>query len=201
MYKLKSYEFNFFFLINKCILLFKYIDNEYQKEILNEIKLFINKLQEIFSKSDFNNSNDKKNKILELLIHYFETLINVKIYKLINHENKDLIINEINKISLLACENNEKKNIDIVNNTRNLSEYNDTRNLSEYNDTRNLSEYNDTKNLSEYSTDKSLFSGVLTKENTINKDLQKEYLDKENLLKKKLEQEYLNKEYLLKKQL
>jgi len=48
MYKSKSYEFNFFFLINKCLLLFNYINNEYQKEILNEIKLFINKKKEIF---------------------------------------------------------------------------------------------------------------------------------------------------------
>jgi hypothetical protein len=110
MYKSKSYEFNFFFLINKCILLFKYIDNEYQKEILNEIKLFINKLQEIFSKADFNSSNDKKNKILELLINYFDSLITNKIYKLINHSDKDLIINEVDKIALLACNNNESKN-------------------------------------------------------------------------------------------
>jgi hypothetical protein len=111
MYKSKSYEFNFFFLINKCILLFKYIDNLYQKEILNEIKLFINKLQEIFSKADFNNSLDKKNKILELLINYFEQLIDIKIYKLIDHLNKDLIINEVNNIALLACNNNEKKSL------------------------------------------------------------------------------------------
>ena len=38
----KSYEFTFLYLINKCILLFKYIDTIYQKEILNDIKKFIN---------------------------------------------------------------------------------------------------------------------------------------------------------------
>jgi hypothetical protein len=62
----KSYEFTFLYLINKCILLFKYIDNIYQKEILYDIKIFINKLQELFSKADFKNNEDKKNKILEM---------------------------------------------------------------------------------------------------------------------------------------
>ena len=60
----KSYEFTFLYLINKCILLFKYIDNNYQKDILHDIKNFINKLQEIFSTIDFKNNIDKKNKIL-----------------------------------------------------------------------------------------------------------------------------------------
>ena len=70
----KSYEFTFLYLINKCILLFKYIDNEYQKEILNDIKLFINKIQDFFLKIDFKTNEEKKNKILDLLIDYFETI-------------------------------------------------------------------------------------------------------------------------------
>ena len=35
----KSYEFTFLYLINKCILLFKYININYQKEILYDIKI------------------------------------------------------------------------------------------------------------------------------------------------------------------
>ena len=106
----KSYEFIFLYLINKCILLFKYIDNIYQKNILQEIKIFINKLNEIFSTADFKNNDEKKNKILEILINYFEKIIDEKIYNLITDINKDNIISEVEKIALNICENNEKKN-------------------------------------------------------------------------------------------
>lgn len=105
----KSYEFIFLYLINKCILLFKFIDNNSQKKILLEIKGFINKLNEIFSKADFKNSEDKKNKILEILIDYFEKIIDNKIYNLILDENRDNIISEVERIALNICENNEKK--------------------------------------------------------------------------------------------
>ena len=88
----KSYEFIFLYLINKCILLFKYIENKYQKDILYDIKIFINKLQDLFSSSDIENNVNKKNKILEILIEYFEKIIETKIYKLINHPNKEFII-------------------------------------------------------------------------------------------------------------
>ena len=107
----KSYEFTFLYLINKCILLFKYIDNNYQKDILHDIKIFINKLQNIFSTIDFKNNTDKKNKILEVLINYFEKIIDNKIYILINNVNKNVIISEVEKNALLLCENYEKKNI------------------------------------------------------------------------------------------
>ena len=106
----KSYEFIFLYLINKCILLFKYIDNNNQKDILYEIKIFINKLNEIFSTADFKNNDEKKNKILEILINYFEKIIDEKIYNLITDINKDNIISEVEKIALNICENNEKKN-------------------------------------------------------------------------------------------
>ena len=105
----KSYEFTFLYLINKCLLLFKYIDNKYQKELLLDIKIFINKVQEIFSKVDFKTNNDKKNKILEVLIDYFEKVIDNKIYNLINYKNKDTIISEVEKNAFILCENYEKK--------------------------------------------------------------------------------------------
>jgi hypothetical protein len=105
----KSYEFTFLYLINKCILLFKYIDKNNQKEILYNIKIFINKLEDIFSKKDFTDNNDKKNKILEVLIKYFENLIDNKVINLISDFNKNNIVIEIEKQALLICENNEKK--------------------------------------------------------------------------------------------
>jgi hypothetical protein len=105
----KSYEFTFLYLINKCILLFKYININYQKEILYDIKNFINKLQEIFTHADFKSNNNKKNKILEVLIDYFEKIIDEKIYKLIDDDDKENIISEVEKTAFLKCEKYETK--------------------------------------------------------------------------------------------
>ena len=113
MDNLKSYEFIFLYLINKCILLFKYIDNNNQKAILYDIQIFINKLQEIFSNKDFKNNEEKKNKILEVLIKYFEEIIDDKIYNLLNIDNREQIIINVEKQALQICEDKDKyKDID-----------------------------------------------------------------------------------------
>ena len=80
----KSYEFTFLYLINKCILLFNFIEIDFQKEILSDIKNFINKLKEIFSGYDI---EERKYKILEVLISFFE--------KLIDEKNKEFITKRI----------------------------------------------------------------------------------------------------------
>ena len=111
MNNVKSHRFKFLFLINKCILLFNYIDAINQKDILYEIKNFINKLNDIFSNKDFKDSIEKKNKILEILIQYFEKIINEKIYKLLNirynDKEKENIINEIDMRALSICSKEE----------------------------------------------------------------------------------------------
>jgi hypothetical protein len=112
----KSYQFTFLYLMNKCLLLFKYIDTFYQKEILNEIKVFINKLQEIFAKSDFKNNIEKKNKIFELLIDYFKIIINKKIYNLINSANKAEIIASVEKSAMLLCNTTNNDTDKLLNN-------------------------------------------------------------------------------------
>jgi hypothetical protein len=104
----KSYEFIFLYLINKCILLFKYIDNNNQKAILYDIQIFINKLQEIFSNKDFKNNEEKKNKILEVLIKYFEEIIDDKIYNLLDIDDRETIIINIEKQALQICEEKER---------------------------------------------------------------------------------------------
>ena len=102
----KSYEFTFLYLINKCILLFNFIEIDFQKEILSDIKNFINKLKEIFSGYDI---EERKYKILEVLISFFEKLIDEKIYGLIKNSNKDKIISDIEQKALLMCEESENK--------------------------------------------------------------------------------------------
>ena len=73
----KSSEFTFMYLMNKCLLLFKYIRYNEQKEILNDIKIFINNLKYTFSITEYKNIdyNIKKTKILEILIDYFQIIL------------------------------------------------------------------------------------------------------------------------------
>jgi hypothetical protein len=149
----KSFDFIFLFLINKCILLFKYIDNDNQKNILYEIKLFINKLNEIFSNSDFKNNEEKKNKILEILINYFLKLIDEKIYYLIKDDNKESIIIETERIALNLCENNDKKDSINKSDTEKKTEKKIINN-SEINSEKNINKYpekNSEKNIEKYS--------------------------------------------------
>ena len=137
MDNLKSYEFIFLYLINKCVLLFKYIENKYQKDILHDIKIFINKLQDVFSSSDFENNTNKKNKILEILIEYFEKIIDTKIYKLINHHDKEFIIREVEKKALYICEKKEidnNKNYDNENYVKQNNDNDDYDNIKNYNE-------------------------------------------------------------------
>ena len=160
----KSYEFTFLYLINKCILLFKYIDNIYQKDILYDIKIFINKLQELFSKADFKNNEDKKNKILEILITYFQKIIDEKIYNLIDSDERDNIIIEVEKNALTICENNEKNNkLD----QPILKNYNDYTNKDTYKDPQK-DPYNDPYNDSYKENNKEIFKEKYSKE--INKN-------------------------------
>jgi len=101
MSNIELYKKNFLFLLNKCILLFKYINIDKQQEILNEIKLYIVKLEKIsYTATD-------KTKMFEILINYFNDLINKKIYFLIEHPNKNSIISEIDKKTDLLVNNSE----------------------------------------------------------------------------------------------
>jgi hypothetical protein len=95
MNNIENYKKDFLFLLNKCILLFKYIDINVQHEILNEIKLYIQKLNTISS------IYKDKIKIFQILIEYFNILIDTKIYKLIEHPDKNSIIESIDKQSKL----------------------------------------------------------------------------------------------------
>jgi hypothetical protein len=98
MNNIEIYKKDFLFLLNKCILLFKYIDIKIQHEILNEIKLYIQKLDTISS------TYKDKIKIFEILIEYFNNLIYKKIYNLIDHPEKNNIIEDIDKQSKLLIQ-------------------------------------------------------------------------------------------------
>jgi hypothetical protein len=215
MDNLKSYEFIFLYLINKCILLFKYIENRYQKDILYDIKLFINKLQYVFSSSDFENNINKKNKILEILIEYFEKIIETKIYKLINCPDKELIIREIEKKALYICEKNDIDNNDPIkqNNDDSIKQNNDD-SIKQNNDDfikKNKEEFNEkydinkkiNNNLSnKFNNDViknnniSEYKDLVDFENRINNKIKNIFYEIENNIKKSLKEYFVHTEYV-----
>jgi len=104
MDKLKSNDLNFLFLINKCTFLLEYVDVYYQKEILNQINIFIKNLNDNFNKQYFENENTKKDKKFEILNMYFENLIKEQLLYLIDIYHKD----EKNNI-IMNCEKKANK--------------------------------------------------------------------------------------------
>lgn len=175
MNNFKSYETHFFFLINKCLLLFKYINVNYQKEILNEIKLFIHKLQEIFSTADFKSNIEKKNKILEILIHYFEKIIDDKIFPYMdNTHNKYLIISEIDNIALIASEKSSNNYAEkILNDTLSEPKKQEYKN-NDYQQNQQQDYKNNTYKQNQQNQQKEMKQSLSKKEYTTNIDKEKE---------------------------
>jgi len=194
MDNLKSYEFIFLYLINKCILLFKYIENQDQKEILYDIKIFINKLKDIFSLPNFENNINKKNKILQILIEYFEKIIETKIYILIKCPNKDNIISEIEKLALKICEEKEQYN----QKKKEVHDQKEVYDQIEVNDQKKVHdqiEVHDQKKVHDHKEDHDL-------ENRINDKIKNIFNEIENNIKKSLKEYFIyteNVEYDLDK--
>lgn len=106
----KSNEYNFIFLMNKCILLYNYIDTFYQKDILNDIKSFINKLEDIVSLKKFHSIEDKKNNILIILNKYLNKLIEDKIFHLFEENSTEDIFYDIEKKAIKITTEKIKQN-------------------------------------------------------------------------------------------
>ena len=101
-------EYNFLFLMNKCVLLFNYIDIYYQKEILTDIKYFIKRLGEIYENKKFDSVEDKKYNILNGLNKYLSKIIDEKIIFLVENQD-DNFITTINNSVLKTCNEIYKK--------------------------------------------------------------------------------------------
>ena len=101
-------EYNFLFLMNKCVLLFNYIDIYYQKEVLTDIKYFIKRLGEIYENKKFDSVEDKKYNILNGLNKYLSKIIDEKIIFLVENQD-DNFITTINNSVLKTCNEIYKK--------------------------------------------------------------------------------------------
>jgi hypothetical protein len=127
---MENNEYNFLFLMNKCVLLFNYIDIYYQKEILTDIKYFIKRLGEIYENKKFDSIENKKYNILNGLNKYLSKIIDEKIIFLVENQD-DNFITTINNSVLKTCnEIYKKKEIEekynIKKNTNESENLNDT---------------------------------------------------------------------------
>lgn len=126
---MENNEYNFLFLMNKCVLLFNYIDIYYQKEVLTDIKYFIKRLSDIYETKKFNSVHDKKYSVLNVLNKYLAKIIDEKIIFLVDNQD-DNFITTINNSVLKTCneiykkkEIEEKYNINkVVNDSNNINE-------------------------------------------------------------------------------
>jgi hypothetical protein len=105
---MENNEYNFLFLMNKCVLLFNYIDIYYQKEVLTDIKYFIKRLCDIYETKKFNSVQDKKHNVLNVLNKYLTKIIDEKIIFLVDNQD-DNFITTINNSVLKTCNEIYKK--------------------------------------------------------------------------------------------
>ena len=105
---MENNEYNFLFLMNKCVLLFNYIDIYYQKEVLTDIKYFIKRLCDIYETKKFNSIHDKKYSVLNVLNKYLTKIIDEKIIFLVDNQD-DNFITTINNSVLKTCNEIYKK--------------------------------------------------------------------------------------------
>ena len=105
---MENNEYNFLFLMNKCVLLFNYIDIYYQKEVLTDIKYFIKRLCDIYETKKFNSVHDKKHSVLNVLNKYLTKIIDEKIIFLVDNQD-DNFITTINNSVLKTCNEIYKK--------------------------------------------------------------------------------------------
>jgi len=195
----KSHEFNFLYLVNKSIILFKYININDKQKILYEIKLFINKLQEIFLKADFNNQNDKKIKIYEILIQYFQKIINEKLYKLLKNnniipKNVDYDAIELSKKHFIKSTNNNCVSNNIFNNTL----FNDNFIYSHLNNIFNSNNDNDLDNKNNSVCDSGSVKNISMEdiENKIEYSIKNTFSKIENNIKSALKDYFSHTEYV-----
>jgi hypothetical protein len=90
------------YLFHKCSMLYTHISKEGQRDTLDQIQLFIQKVESYFQKTDFQNSEEKREKIFSLILPFFEKLTSQRMPSHIhmNQERKDFLLKEIDISSL-----------------------------------------------------------------------------------------------------
>ncbi len=93
-----SLETDFILNIHKTLLSFNYLEKKNQKTIVRDFQQFINRLTNIFqSQSLYRNKEEKRLKIIEILVKYLNRLHNDQIRNLIRSNHRDDILKNIER--------------------------------------------------------------------------------------------------------
>ena len=96
-----SNESTFFFLMNKSLLLIHHVDKKIQKETINNLQTFVQKLLEIYQDEKHSQPTFQKKKLLDAMSFYFHKLIDKLVAQI--SPSKDILLN-IDEICKKKCE-------------------------------------------------------------------------------------------------
>ncbi len=113
----ESLETQFIYSIHKTLLSFSHLNSNNQKIVINDIKNFIQKLTLIFQNQSVLSPQEKRFKIIDILVKYLDRLFNFQIYHYLIKDDKNDILKQIDdeaKESTLhhLRKIHKKKNID-----------------------------------------------------------------------------------------
>jgi hypothetical protein len=91
-----SIETHFILFIHKTLLSFSYLERNQQRFILRDLQQFIHRLTQLFQNSTLH-QEERRLKIIEILVKYLQKLHKDQISHLISHENKEELLKQIEK--------------------------------------------------------------------------------------------------------
>jgi hypothetical protein len=91
-----SIETNFVLFIHKTLLSFSYLERNQQKFILRDLQQFIHRLTQLFQNSSMHR-DERRLKIIEILVKYLQKLHKDQISHLISCDNKDELLKQIDR--------------------------------------------------------------------------------------------------------
>lgn len=116
-----SLETQFIYSIHKTLLSFAHLDINNQKIIINDIQNFIKKLTLIFQNQSVLSTEEKRFKIIDILVKYLDRLFKYQIYhylsssteltKQIDDEAKESTLYHLRKINKISSQNQSTKTI------------------------------------------------------------------------------------------
>lgn len=145
-----SLETQFIYSIHKTLLSFAHLDTNNQRIIINDIQNFIQKLTLIFQNQSVLSTQEKRFKIIDILVKYLDRLFKYQIYhclsssteltKQIDNEAKESTLHHLRKINKISSQNQSTKTILKNNNTSNID--NNTSNIDNNNNTSDIDNNN-----------------------------------------------------------
>ncbi len=105
----QSLETDFIFYIHKTLLSFSYLSSQHQRVILKDVQTFIHRLTLLFSNNKTIHKEEKRIKIIDILVKYLNRLHSDQIKHLIQHPQKDTLLKSIEKDAYMSTMNHLDK--------------------------------------------------------------------------------------------